>query len=179
EYHQNYCHKEMNDYYSYFIGSGRMDFQKQVWDKNPLQDRNLLQKLTPIQYEVTQNSATEPPFTNPYWLQETEGIYLDIVDNTPLFSSLDKFPCSCGWPSFSKPLDENNIFTKADFSHDSYRIEVRSSGTNSHLGHVFEDGPPEKGGLRYCINSAALRFIAKEDLEKEGYGQYLQLFSQN
>ncbi len=132
--------------------------------------------LNPIQYKVTQESATEAPFNNEFWNHFQEGIYVDIVTGEPLFSSLDKFDSSCGWPSFTKPLEKENIKEKADFSYNMHRIEVRSKHGDSHLGHVFTDGPIEKGGLRYCINSAALRFIPKEQLDEEGYGEYLSKF---
>lgn len=145
--------------------------KKKTFDKEELKKR-----LTKIQYEVTQNNATEPPFQNEYWNNTREGIYVDIVSGVPLFSSLDQYDAGCGWPSFTKPLNEDEIYEKLDLSHGMRRIEVRSKTADSHLGHVFPDGPPEKGGLRYCINSAALRFIPKEDLEKEGYGEYLHLF---
>lgn len=131
-----------------------------------------------MQYEVTQNSATEPPFANEYWDNHREGIYVDIVSGKPLFSSLDKFDSACGWPSFSKPLGESIVQERLDTSHGMVRTEVRSTNANSHLGHVFEDGPLEAGGLRYCINSAALRFIEKDKLEQEGYGEYLRLFEE-
>jgi methionine-R-sulfoxide reductase len=137
---------------------------------------HLKQKLTPLQFEVTQNNATEPPFRNEYWDNHRDGIYVDIVSGTPLFSSLDKFDSGCGWPSFTKPIKEESIKEKPDYSYGMVRTEVRSQDADSHLGHVFDDGPIEKGGLRYCINSAALRFIPKEDMEKEGYGEYLILF---
>ncbi len=137
----------------------------------------LKEKLTPMQYKVTQENATEPPFQNEYWNHNKPGIYVDIVSGEPLFSSLDKFDSGCGWPSFSKPLSIDAIMQKQDLSHGMERIEVRSKRADSHLGHVFEDGPMEKGGRRYCINSAALKFIAVEDLEKEGYGEYLCLFN--
>lgn len=133
-------------------------------------------KLTELQRRVTQENATEPPFQNEYYLETREGIYVDIVDGTPLFSSFDKFDSGCGWPSFSKPIEEEAIQKKKDYSHWMIRTEVRSREADSHLGHVFEDGPIEQGGLRYCMNSAALRFIPKEDLEKEGYQEYLRIF---
>lgn len=136
---------------------------------------NLKKKLTRIQYEVTQNSATEPPFRNEYWDNKREGIYVDIVSGEPLFSSKDKFDSGCGWPSFTRPIHSENIVEKEDKSHNMVRTEVRSKGGDSHLGHVFEDGPAPTR-LRYCINSASLRFIPKEDIEEEGYGKYLYLF---
>lgn len=132
--------------------------------------------LTPMQYEVTQNSGTEPPFRNSYWDEKREGIYVDIVSGVPLFSSLDKFDSGCGWPSFTKPLVGEEITEHVDTTHGMSRTEVRSKTGDSHLGHVFNDGPKESTGLRYCINSASLRFIPKEELEKEGYGQWLKAF---
>lgn len=133
--------------------------------------------LTPMQYHVTQQNGTEPPFDNQYNANHREGIYVDIVSGEPLFTSLDKFDSGCGWPSFSKPINQQQIIEKEDNSHGMNRIEVRSSKADSHLGHVFTDGPVGLGGLRYCINSAALKFIPKEELEAQGYGEYLRLFN--
>lgn len=137
----------------------------------------LKKRLSEIQYEVTQNAATERPFSGEYDDFYEEGIYVDIVSGEPLFSSKDKFDAGCGWPSFSKPIENTTLTEVDDFKLARKRTEVRSSGADSHLGHVFEDGPQELGGLRYCINSAALRFVPKADLEKEGYGEFLQYFS--
>lgn len=132
--------------------------------------------LTPMQYHITQQNGTEPPFDNQYNANYRQGIYVDIVSGEPLFTSLDKFDSGCGWPSFSKPINQQQIIEKEDNSHGMNRIEVRSSEADSHLGHVFTDGPAALGGLRYCINSAALKFIPKEELETQGYGEYLRLF---
>jgi len=152
-----------------------MEDEKDKSYKKPLQEE-VKRKLNLTQYKVTQENATEAPFNNEFWNYFAEGIYVDIVTGEPLFSSLDKFDSSCGWPSFTKPLEKENIKEKADFSYNMHRIEVRSKHGDSHLGHVFTDGPLEKGGLRYCINSASLRFIPRENLKVEGYGEYLNIF---
>lgn len=136
----------------------------------------LKERLTEIQYEVTQNEATERPFSGEYDEFFEEGIYVDVVSGEPLFSSKDKFDAGCGWPSFSRPIQNTTLTEKEDHKLNRVRTEVRSQKADSHLGHVFPDGPEELGGLRYCINSAALRFIPKADLEKEGYGEFLQYF---
>ena len=138
-------------------------------------DSNLKDKLTPMQYHVTQESGTEPPFKNEYWDNHGEGIYVDIVTGKPLFSSKDKFDSGCGWPSFTKPLEQTDVSENRDSRFGMIRTEVKSSTSGSHLGHVFPDGPAP-AGLRYCINSAALRFIPKSEMEREGYGKYLELF---
>ena len=146
---------------------------KSNYHKNP----EAVGALSPEQYHVTQNNGTERPFTGEYWDNHEPGIYVDVVSGEPLFASADKFDSGTGWPSFTKPIERNNVVEKRDFSHLMIRTEVRSARGDSHLGHVFKDGPRDRGGLRYCINSAALRFIHLNDLEAEGYGQYRQLFT--
>ncbi len=176
EYHQDYYKKNPNHYYRYYIGSGRYMFTKENWDKNNENREKLKKILTPIQFEVTQNDKTEVPFENEYHSNKEEGIYVDIVGGEVLFSSKDKFDSGCGWPSFTRPIQDKALIEKSDSTHGMLRTEVRSFKSNSHLGHVFDDGPKDSGGLRYCINSASLRFIKKEDLKKEGYEKYLYLF---
>lgn len=138
-------------------------------------DSELRRRLSPLQYQVTQQEGTEPPYNNEYWDNKHAGIYVDVVSGEPLFSSLDKYDSGTGWPSFTRPLEADNIVSRADFKLFMPRTEVRSKLADSHLGHVFEDGPAPTG-LRYCMNSAALHFVPAEQLEKEGYGRYLVLF---
>lgn len=136
----------------------------------------LRKNLTDMEYAVTQENATERPFSGKYDDFYQEGIYVDVVSGKPLFSSKDKYDAGCGWPAFTQPIEKRVVKEKADFSHGMHRVEVRSENADSHLGHVFTDGPQDAGGLRYCINSAALKFIPVEELEKEGYGEYKELF---
>ncbi len=186
DYHQDYYKKCPIRYSIYSSGSGRQEFKEKYWKEEDLTEKRyfkfqkptedeLRQKLNPLQYAVTQENATEPPFRNEYWNEKREGIYVDIVSGEPLFASLDKYDSGTGWPSFTRPLEPGNIIELIDRSGGMNRVEVRSKYADSHLGHVFDDGPPPTG-KRYCINSAALRFIPKEKLEEEGYSEYLRLF---
>ena len=189
DYHQDYYKKNPIRYKFYRYNAGRDQYLEKMWGHDKDQKgfketvnqsrkfnrEQLAHKLTPAQFKVTQENGTEPAFHNEYWDNKKPGIYVDVVSGEPLFSSLDKFDSGTGWPSFTKPLEPANIVEKEDRSFFTVRTEVRSGNANSHLGHVFNDGPGPTG-LRYCMNSAALRFIPKEDLEKEGYGKYKKLF---
>ena len=166
EYHQYYYKKNPTHYNRYFKGSGRSRYINKIWAKK---------NLTPLQYEVTQNSMTERPFENEYYDNFEEGIYVDIVSGEVLFTSKDKFDSGCGWPSFSKPVSKGRLAFYEDLSHNMTRVEVKGEKSGSHLGHVFDDGPVDRGGLRFCINSAALRFIPKDKMKEEGYGEYIEL----
>jgi len=193
-YHQDYAKNHPLRYKSYSYFSGRQSFIKEHWEDTELKmnatsgkpdndgftkpsPEELRERLSPMQFKVTQQEGTEPPFDNAYWDTKQEGIYVDIVSGEPLFSSRDKFDSGTGWPSFTRPLEPKNIVTREDRSLFGSRTEVRSRQADSHLGHVFDDGPAPTG-KRYCINSAALRFIPKEDLKEEGYGKYLDHFKE-
>jgi peptide methionine sulfoxide reductase msrA/msrB len=192
DYHQDYTTKNPDNYMAYYTASGRMQFFAKVWGQSELVDpaappmalkagwskpsKDQLRKtLTPMQFDVTQNDGTEPPFQNEYFNNEKAGIYVDIVSGEPLFSSTDKFDSGTGWPSFTRPLAPSNVLLRPDRSFGMLRNEVRSRYADSHLGHLFDDGPMPTG-LRYCMDSASLRFIPVADMEKQGYGQYLKLF---
>ncbi|MEA5134508.1 MAG: peptide-methionine (R)-S-oxide reductase MsrB [Candidatus Fimivivens sp.] len=181
EYHQKYLNKNPGGY----CHIEQRQFEKAANAlvnpaAYPVPNLDSMRKsLTPMQFEVTQHSATEPPFQNQFYQTFTPGIYADVTTGEPLFSSSDKFESGCGWPSFSKPIDPNVIREKSDSTHGMMRTEVRSRAGNAHLGHVFEDGPEKLGGLRYCINSASLRFIPKEEMAKEGYGYLLSLINES
>ncbi len=182
EYHQDYYKKQPDRYYSYAAGSGRKGFLAATWEDEEWavfekpSDRELKSQLTDLQFDVTQKEATERAFSNEFWDNHDDGIYVDIVSGEPLFSSNDKFESGTGWPSFTRPIDSHFVVNKSDRSLFVSRTEVRSKYADSHLGHLFDDGPADEGGLRYCINSASLRFVPVEKLESEGFSEYLELF---
>ena len=183
EYHQDYYKKAATRYQQYAAWSGRKGFIEENWKDRIAQlsqktysEEELKSRLTPLQYKVTQEDATEKPFENEYWNNHEDGIYVDIIDGTPLYSSRDKFDSGTGWPSFSKPIDTAFIETETDTKLFMTRTEARSASSDAHLGHIFNDGPKEAGGMRHCINSAALRFVPLDELDDEGYGAYKKLF---
>ncbi|OQX18601.1 MAG: methionine sulfoxide reductase [Desulfobulbaceae bacterium A2] len=178
EYHHDYARRRPEQYQRYRTGSGRADFLRRMWAgetmlaPGPAPDEELRRRLTPLQYHVTRENGTEPPFANVYWDQHQSGVYVDLLSGAPLFSSADKFDSGCGWPSFTRPLVTENIVEREDRSLLPARIEVRCRLSDAHLGHVFPDGPPPTG-RRYCINSASLRFVPREHLAREGLAAYL------
>ena len=172
EYHQHYLDKNPQGYCH--IGHDKFECARNAVPNNN-NDSSLRKQLTPMQYEVAVGGATEPPFQNEYFDHFKPGIYVDIISGKPLFVSTDKFESGCGWPAFSKPIDGTMLKELTDTSYGRHRTEVRANESDAHLGHVFDDGPTELGGLRYCINSASLRFVPKSDMEREGYGEYLPL----
>ena len=181
DYHQDYLHKNPNGYCHIDVRQADQPLIRNIQRFNANQfskpsDAELQKSLSPEQYQVTQHSATERPFSHVYHALSKPGIYVDIVSGEPLFSSLDKFDSGCGWPSFSKPIEQQVVRNYHDHSHNMHRIEARSQAANSHLGHVFPDGPQEKGGLRYCINGASLKFIPLDEMTSAGYGYLTHLF---
>lgn len=182
EYHQDYLVKNPDGYCH--LPLSMFDFARKANPETPRRDyavpdaETLRQRLTPLQWAVTQEGSTEPPFDNPYDGEHRAGIYVDVVTGEPLFLSTDKFDSGCGWPAFSKPIDMTTLEERHDSSHGMSRVEVLAHHSGSHLGHVFTDGPAETGGLRYCINSASLRFVPVEDMERQGYGAYLPMLQQ-
>ena len=182
EYHQDYSKKNPLRYKLYRGGSGRDQYIDKIWGKDKEVsyskpgEAEIRAKLTPLQYKVTQEDGTERAFENEYWDNREEGIYVDLISGEPLYSSTDKYKSGTGWPSFTKPLVKENIVEREDRGFLFKRIEIRSKKADSHLGHVFKDGPKDKGGLRYCMNSAALWFVPKDKMESEGYGEFLGLF---
>lgn len=181
EYHQDYLNKNPDGYCH--IPAFRFQEARQARETKPVyqkkSDEELRKSLTPEQFAVTRKNATEPPFRNEYFNNDRPGIYVDVTTGEPLFLSTDKFDSGCGWPSFSRPIKEDLIQEKQDLSYGMNRTEVRSKTGDAHLGHVFPDGPKERGGLRYCINSASLKFIPEQDMEAQGYGRYVPLLQKN
>lgn len=183
EYHQDYYKKSSLRYNLYKKGSGRAGFIDENWkdriaqlNEQTYSDAALRERLTPLQYKVTQQGGTERAFNNEYWDNKEAGIYVDIIDGTPLYSSLDKYVSGTGWPSFTKPISPEVVTEHEDKKLFVTRTEIKSASSNAHLGHVFTDGPADKGGLRYCMNSASMRFIPVDELESEGYEKYLEMF---